>query len=301
MFRTATVCLASNQSCWMNKFLQFRDFDQYKASAWALIAANCVPLFGVLFFGWDTFSIVVVYWTENVVIGAINVLKMLTCSPEAELLIRGDVDADDKLNRERMERSRGGSVKMLRLANHGSKLFFVPFFIFHYGLFCFVHGVFIFAIFGHDTGSFGPYGGLDNFLHVFREQHLWWCVAALAASHLWSFAVNYIAHGEYRRTTVPMLMFQPYARIIILHVAILIGGIIAMTLGSNVFVLLLLVVGKTLVDLGLHLVQRAAQSADLPTRRPTLPDVITSGPAEASPTPTTTVQSHLPVRSSSDD
>src|SRR6185436_6133118 len=172
-------------------------------------------------------------------IGAINVLKMITCSPDPSLLVWGNVNPTDKLNRERMERSRGQSIEMLRLANHGSKLFFVPFFIFHYGLFCLVHGVFIFTIFGREAGGFGPFGGFDNFLHIFSAEHLWWCVAALAASHLWSFAVNYLGRGEYRRTAVLILMFQPYGRIVVLHIAILIGGFIAFMLGSNVLVLLI--------------------------------------------------------------
>ena len=62
-------------------------------------------------------------------------------------------------------------------------------------------------------------------------------VVALAASHLYSFFVNYIGHGEYRRTFVVWLMVQPYARVVVLHLAILFGGFIAMALGSNVGVL----------------------------------------------------------------
>jgi hypothetical protein len=278
-----------------------RGFSDYKLSACALIAANALPLLGVFFLGWDAFSIVILYWTENVVIGAINVFKMIVCSPEPNRLVWGDVDPSDRLNRERMERSRGDSMKMLRLANHGSKLFFVPFFIFHFGLFCFVHGVFIFAIFNHEAGGFGPFGGFDNHLQVFREQHLWWCVAALAASHFWSFAVNFIGRGEYRHTAVPILMFQPYARIVILHIAILLGGIMAMALGSNVFVLLLLIVGKTLLDLTLHLAQRAGDASKANQRPPLLPDVITNGTAESLPTPPTLARSHPPAHSSSGD
>ncbi len=280
----------------LNHFL-LRGFSDHKTSASVLIATNALPLLGVLFLGWDAFSIVVLYWTENIVIGAINVLKMIVCSPDPNLLVWGGVDPGDKLNRERMERSRGDSVKMLRLTNHGSKLFFVPFFVLHYGLFCFVHGVFIFAIFDRDAGGFGPFGGLDNVLQVFREQHLWWCVAALAASHLWSFAVNFIGRGEYRRTAVPILMFQPYARIIILHIAILIGGIIAMALGSNVFVLLLLIVGKTLLDLTLHLAQRPTNALTPGGQPHVLPDVITSETVGSLPRPQAMAPPHPPARS----
>lgn len=32
-----------------------------------LLAANAVPLFGVLFLGWDAFYVVLLYWAENVV------------------------------------------------------------------------------------------------------------------------------------------------------------------------------------------------------------------------------------------
>jgi hypothetical protein len=280
----------------------FDGFSGYKTSALVLIAANCLPLFGVLFLGWDAFAIVVLYWSENVVIGAINVLKMITCSPNGQLLVWGDVDPNDKLNRERMERSRGDAVNVLRLANHASKFFFVPFFIFHYGLFCFVHGVFIFAIFSRESGGFGPFGGIDNLLHVFSQEHLWWCVAALAASHLWSFAVNYIGRGEFRRTAIPILMFQPYARIVVLHIAILLGGFVAFALGNNFFVLLLLIAGKTLLDLGLHLTERERNSRVQTRKQPRiLPDVITAAAEESPATQEALERQYQPARPSSGD
>jgi hypothetical protein len=260
----------------------FDAFYNYKTSALVLVVANCLPLFGVIFLGWDAFAIVVLYWSENVVIGAINVLKMITCSPDAQLLVWGDVDPNDKLNRERMERSRGDSANMLRLANHASKFFFVPFFIFHYGLFCLVHGVFIFSIFHREAAGFGLFGGVDNFLHVFSQEHLWWCVAALAASHLWSFCVNYIGRGEFRRTAIPILMFQPYARIVVLHIAILLGGFVAFALGSNFFVLVLLIAGKTLLDLSLHLLERERNARSQKNEQsPIPPDFITRSAVES--------------------
>jgi hypothetical protein len=284
----------------MGRYLQIRNFSKYQTSAIALIAANSLPLFGVLFFGWDTFTIVFLYWAENVVLGVINVLKMLVCSPNANLLIWGDVDPNDKLNRERMERSRGDSVNLLRWGNQASKLFFIPFFIVHYGLFCFVHGAIIFELFGRESG-FGPFGGVDNFTRVLTEQHLWLCLAALTASHLVSFFTNYIGRGEFRRTTVPLQMFRPYARIVILHVAILLGGFVAFALGSNFFVLLLLVVGKTLLDLSLHLHERLWNAhPDDSWRHQILPEVIMGAANQTRPTSTAAEPRYPPVHWSSD-
>lgn len=258
----------------MHKLLQFRDFDQYKVSAWALVAANALPLFGVLFLGWDIFSIVSLYWSECVVVGAINVLKMITCTPEDERLILGDVNPNDKLNRERMERSRAKSVKFLRLASQGSKLFDVPFFIVHYGMFCLVDGAILFEFFGHGSHAVGLSDEIRNFADVFTAERLWWCVAAIAASHLYSFFVNYIRRGEYRRTTVNLQMFQPYGRIIILHIAIILGGVIGTLLGGNLAILMMLIAGKTLFDLSLHLLERQ-RHAPAETPPPIMPDVLT--------------------------
>ncbi|MDH3417747.1 MAG: DUF6498-containing protein, partial [Gammaproteobacteria bacterium] len=52
-----------------------------RPSAIVLIVANLVPLFGVLFLGWRVFDVIILYWAENVVIGVINVLRMIVCIP----------------------------------------------------------------------------------------------------------------------------------------------------------------------------------------------------------------------------
>jgi hypothetical protein len=65
---------------------------------------------------------------------------------------------------------------------------------------------------------------------------------------------------------------------------------------------LLLILGKTLLDLSLHLAQRAVNHALSPSERPPiLPDMITGGTAGSPPTPPRSAQSHPPVRSSSGD
>jgi hypothetical protein len=51
-------------------------------------------------------------------------------------------------------------------------------------------------------------------------------------------------------------MFQPYGRIVVLHIAILLGAFAVLALGSNIGVLLILIVGKTALDLGFHVWER---------------------------------------------
>ena len=56
---------------------QLHGFTDFRASSIVLIVANLLPLLGVIFLDWDAFSIVALYWVENVVLGLINVLKLI--------------------------------------------------------------------------------------------------------------------------------------------------------------------------------------------------------------------------------
>lgn len=196
-------------------------------SALVLVAANLVPLYGVLFLDWQVFPLLVLFWLENVAIGLINALRMLLANP-AELTM------------------------------WAGKLVMVPFFCVHYGMFTLGHGVFVFTMFGGKEyeALIGDLWPGDAALHAIAQFHLWSAVAVLAASHLFSFGWNYLWRGEFRRAEIGKLMTQPYARVIVLHLTILLGGLAATTLGSPVWALLLLLALKIAVDLGAHLKER---------------------------------------------
>ncbi len=49
-------------------------------------------------------------------------------------------------------------------------------------------------------------------------------VIGLVASHLNSFFANYLGRGDYERTVVPVLMFKPHGRVVVLRIAIMFGG-----------------------------------------------------------------------------
>lgn len=244
-------------------------------SGMVLIGANLIPLAGVLAWDWSIFHVVVVYWLENVIIGAINILKMVTCSPDPkQVRLKGkwlqkirqraaergkDLSEEDVAELEKFDTMLKNHGGKLGLVHHASKLFLIPFFSFHYGLFCLVHGVFVFALLGKDEfgggvmtsgGSF--LGELSGLIHGALDAGGVWAAAGLLASHLFSFLTNYLGKGEYRRTAVPLLMAAPYGRIVVLHIAILFGAFATMALGSPVFLLVILIVGKILLDLKFH-------------------------------------------------
>jgi hypothetical protein len=74
----------------------------------------------------------------------------------------------------------------------------------------------------------------------------------LVASHLFSFAWNYLYRGELRRAQLSSLMAKPYGRVVVLHIAIILGGIGAMALGSPVWALLVLLAMKIGLDWKAH-------------------------------------------------
>ncbi|MCK4284269.1 MAG: hypothetical protein KAX44_08130 [Candidatus Brocadiae bacterium] len=186
-----------------------------------LVVANLVPLYGVLFQGWQVFPIVLLFWVENIIVGVFFVLRLLTVRPQEPI----------------------GWI---------AKLFLVPFFVFHYGMFTTVHGVFVFALFGREMAGPGASVGTALALSAVGKYHLAAAVVALALSHGFSYAWNYLGKGEYRRANIGALMARPYGRVVVLHLAIIGGGFLLMALNSPVAGLVLLLVLKVGLDIAAH-------------------------------------------------
>lgn len=207
-----------------------------RPSAWVLIAVNLGLIFGVAAWHWRVFDIVFLYWVENLVIGVINVLKMIAASPAGGL------------------ETSGKPLPAQGVAGNAIKLFLIPFFIVHYGGFCYGHGIFIFAIF-RDNGFSKGIGDIQHAGQLLTGNMLL-AVSLLAMSHLFSFFRNYLLGGEYRNTNAAALMMRPYGRIVALHITIIFGGFLAMALGSPLGLLVILMVLKTGVDLRMHTSER---------------------------------------------
>lgn len=181
-------------------------------TAIVLIIVNIIPLIGVLYFDWQLFIIVMLYWLENVVIGVITALKML--STYHALIIE--------------------------------KIFMTGFFSVHYGFFCFVHGSILVSIFGTDKST------ELHLAKIISDNGLYIALAALIASHLLSYLQNFILNGEIKKQKLADLMTAPYKRIFVLHMFILVGGLILDKFGENQLGLLTLTIVKIIIDLIAH-------------------------------------------------
>ena len=218
-----------------------------------LVAFNLVPLVGVLLWGWNVATLLVLYWVENGIVGLLNVPKMLLAAAPETLPV-GVV--------------RAGGLAM------ASKVGQVGFFLVHYGLFWFVHGVFVFTLPFFIGGAVGVVGGgLDGAVEIvpgffgvgpteaeFQGSSTGPDLSAvalgaigLAVSHGASFVINFLGRREYLLVTISRQMFAPYGRLVILHVTILIGAMASLVLGTPIGAIVVLVILKTALDLTLHL------------------------------------------------
>lgn len=176
-----------------------------------ILAVNLIPLAGVLWFGWSVFEVIFLYWFENVAIGVTHFLKM------------------------RLAAQTNPTPEGKSTAN---------FFAMHYGIFTFVHGIFVIALFGVAMNGLSNYaGGLEG------------PVAALIFWQFASLALDYLVTEKFKGQKADDLLFQPYPRMLALHVTIIAAGWLISEFGAPIWTLVILVVLKTAGDYGFYFFQ----------------------------------------------
>ncbi|TVQ42894.1 MAG: hypothetical protein EA370_00030 [Wenzhouxiangella sp.] len=199
----------------------------------ALIIANLLPLIGVLLLDWDVRYLLLLYWLENLVIGAATIIRMLHI----------------------------GGLKAI-----GTSLFFAV----HYGFFCAGHGMFVIALStmgsGHTEGFDFEEGDIPIFIPFYMLRGvLQWIgtnapelyfipLLALIISHSISLYRHHFVGREDHGRCLDNIMFDPYPRLAILHISIIIGSFFVIASGGATAapVLILVIAGKTWLDLNLH-------------------------------------------------
>ena len=191
-----------------------------RLSTITLVAANAVPLAGVLFWQWDIFSVIFLYWLESGVIGFYNIIKMA-------------------------------------VIGKAQSFFLVPFFMIHYGGFMLVHLIFIIFFFHpqHGTALNPSSTAFDQAL-----AKALWPISALFVSHGVSFLANFIGKKEYTAPTPLDQMNAPYKRIAIMHLTLVLGAFIMAAFDTLTVGLTLLIGLKTVADIYTHIREHAGTS-----------------------------------------
>jgi hypothetical protein len=180
-----------------------------------LIVLNLVPLASVFIGDWQSFDLIFLYWMENVVIGAFSLARMV---------VRPYIHPLDLI----------------------FPLLIAPFFVLHFGAFCWGHGTFVVSLFGPESlaGS-----DLSNAaLTAVTDRGLLLPLAALAAIHALDWFRDVRARGL-GADDLKELMFKPYRRIVVLHLTILGAGFALGALDEPTVGLLALVLLKTASDI----------------------------------------------------
>ena len=196
----------------------------------ALLIGNLLPIVGVVLWDWDVRSIITLYWSENLILGGIMLLKM-------------------------------GYLSGFKAIPN------ILFFLVHFGGFCAGHALFITELFAGDipgglTGEAQSAFNSDNpasfFTHaagsIFGSAGTlwWWAFIALTVSHLVSFLLNWIGQQEYLQDTTGSLMTAPYRRLMVLQISMILGGLAVTEMGSPVYLVVVLVLVKIALDLLMH-------------------------------------------------
>lgn len=211
--------------------------------AWLILTVDLFPILAVLTMGWGATPLVFLYWLENLIIGAVTLARMTATS---------------------VKDGPSGLVIMAFLG---------PFFFVHYGMFCFVHGVFV-SVFANLSGGIeGGIGGagfptpfslIDQALTSGANMTLF--VIAIIALQVFLFVQDFLWRGQYKRSEVQTEMMAPYGRIIVLHIGLFAGAFAMVALGEPMLGILALIILRALWGIIMSVHRRTQLDAALQSK-----------------------------------
>ena len=166
-----------------------------------IVLANLLPVLGVACWGWSAVEAFTVYAMETLIIGILTVLKLLV----ATLSRKGD------------QWYNGSQTTRV------SGVFFIFFFVVHFGVFAAVQTSIFSAVARLGPPGAGPLYFFLNW-YKFINEHTGYALAAFVVSYFANNFIPFILSGDYKNTPMMMLMFQPYGRIIIQQFTVILGS-----------------------------------------------------------------------------
>lgn len=193
-------------------------------STLVLIAINLVPLAGVVFWGWDVFVLLILYWLETAVIGFWTMVRVLIMPPPTLNAATARIGAT---------RPVGGIGAALLLTVHS-------------GIFMTVHFLFLWTLFAGDWAD-RIHGPAEFVTGLLLGTGLWLPLLILFVVRGW-YTLRPLLLGEADPEGDRDVLTGLYTRVVVLQVAIIFGGWLTILTGGSIGTLILLVIGKTLVE-----------------------------------------------------
>lgn len=175
-----------------------------------IIAANLIPVYGVLFEGWSAKEVFLVYCLETILVGIFNLVKMgiVTVFRKSDTWYNGPS----------------------RSQQNG--FFFMLFFLVHYGMFVAIQMGIFFGVSG-----IAPERSINLFSFFYKWPQLltkdsYYMLAGFIISYGFSMIYNFILSSQYKTISLMHLMFQPYIRIFIQQFTVIVGSMF-LTFGAG--------------------------------------------------------------------
>jgi hypothetical protein len=180
-----------------------------------LIAANLLPVIGVWFFGWDPKEVFIVYCLETIIIGLFNLLKMGIATAYRKTDIWYNAGTQTRV----------------------SGIVFMLFFLVHYGVFVAIQMGLFFGVSG-----IGDQYNIGFFSFFFKWPQLigkdaWIMIGAFIISYGYKTVSEFLVTGQYKVVPLSLLMFQPYARIFVQQVTVILGSMFLVFGAGKIFIL----------------------------------------------------------------
>ena len=188
-------------------------------SLWGVIASNILSIAMALIFGWDMGQIMWVYWGQSVIIGALNVKRMLGLK---DFTTKGMT-----MNNAPVPETQAAKAQV------------AVFFTFHYGFFHFIYAIFLWQELALDS------------LTQQELMLLGFCIIGFFAAHRFSLGYNASSDFKQKKPNLGTLMFYPYLRIIPMHLTIIAGA----NMDDAAWVMIMFMSMKTLADAGMHMIE----------------------------------------------
>lgn len=228
-----------------------------RSDALVVILTSLLPIVGVLFFDWDAFTIVLLYWFENGFIGLFNALRIAMSKPDyrsyADYVVlnpwlfdplRSWMAATPRITQKDWDLLLRTPVSRHRLIEDTG--FFALLFLGHYSLFMLGHAYLIGRLLKGVS-----FTGLGKLLATQMSLGFLLAVLVIFVQHAYSFRSECVQGGGRIGQGPIILMYRPYYQIVFIQVALLAGCMLISWLSLPPFVAILLIVFKAGYDLEL--------------------------------------------------